>query len=423
MIPTYNESPEMVARCVESVKGLEYAKDRIKFYLIDDSSDPAIKYANQKMCKKNGLTCINRELRSNFKAGAFNNALKHSKEEFVAIFDADEHLTNKRFLLDLLPYFQDKNVSFVQTEKRARKGTLFSESVDVFDGIFFRFIQPARALNGTAIFAGSCGVIRRSALDAVGGFPEFITEDTFFSFESDMHNFKSIFVPKIYALGKPILSFSKLMSQQWRYNYGDTQFLLYFLRQRKLDKNRVQATRSALSKIDYMAHGFGLNYISSILILFTLVSMLIVLSVAPFAYLSIKQAFTPPYTALNLELLGISAFLLTVLVPVALSKAYFNSARKGLMIFILNFALAFARLKGAAAALLSKKPVWITGNVGKEKRLFAAARNSGIELTFSIVLFSTSFVAALVYNISGALWLLWYGILYCSAFVFYYKYG
>jgi cellulose synthase (UDP-forming) len=89
-------------------------------------------------------------------------------------------------------------------------------------------VQPSRALNNTAIFAGSCGLIRRSALDKIGGFPEYIIEDTFFSFESDMHNYTSIYIPKVYAYGKPITTFTELVKQQWRYNYGDTQFMMYY---------------------------------------------------------------------------------------------------------------------------------------------------------------------------------------------------
>ena len=38
-----------------------------------------------------------------------------------------------------------------------------SDSINLFDAFFFKFIQPARAFNNTAIFSGSCGIIRRSA--------------------------------------------------------------------------------------------------------------------------------------------------------------------------------------------------------------------------------------------------------------------
>jgi cellulose synthase/poly-beta-1,6-N-acetylglucosamine synthase-like glycosyltransferase len=424
VIPTYNEDPAMVKKNLARLQELKYDASKLNFYLLDDSTDPDTNRIIQAACKSSGATYIHRDSRAGFKAGALNNLLTISKEEFLAIFDSTEYLTNKNFLMDVIPYFQDSKVAFVQTEKRYAKGTFFSDTVDLFDALFFKLIQPSRVLNGTAIFAGSCGVIRRSALDAMGGFPEYVTEDTFFSYESDVRDFKGLYLPKIYALGKPIYTFSELTKQQLRYNFGDTQFLLYFLHQRKMDKKR---TFSALSKIDYAAHGFGLNYLSSILILFTVVSVLTVFSAAPFAYSSIKEIFLPPYTAMNLELLGISAFLLSVLVPVALTKTYFNSFSKGIMLFLLNFALAFIRLKGAIGALFStsSKNAWpkINYSDSQPMRFLPAVRLSSVELGFSGLLFGTSFIAVLFYNISGALWLLWYGILYSSTFFFYYKYG
>ena len=233
VMPVYNEDPEMFGKNLHRLRDLEYDKSKLTFYVLDDSTKPDVRERIERISRDNKAVYIHRSDRKGFKAGALNNMLKHSKEEFVAIFDADEYLTNTRFLLDLLPYFQNKEVAFAQTEKSYRRnGSLFTDSVNLFDALFFKFMQPSRAQHGTAIFAGSCGIIRHSAIDAVGGFPEYVTEDAFFSFESDMNNFKSVYVPRVYALGRPI-TFSELTTQQWRYNYGDTQFLMYFLRRMK----------------------------------------------------------------------------------------------------------------------------------------------------------------------------------------------
>ncbi len=423
IVPTYKEDADFIEKNMRSLKQISYNADKIRFYLADDSQDPSLIAGKKAVCAKLGFTYVHRDNRENFKAGALNNALKYSNEDFVAIFDADERLTDTNFIKELLPYFQEKSVAFVQTEKRFEKSTLFSDSVDLFDALFFRFIQPARALNGTAIFAGSCGLIRRSAIDMIGGFPKYVTEDTFFSFESDMHNFKSVYVPKAYALGKP-LTFSELASQQWRYNYGDTQFLLYFLKRLRTSKGH---RASLFSKIDYLAHGFGLNYLSGILILFTIVSMLTVFSAAPFAYSSAGQLLRESSTAFNLEILGITSFVLSLVVPVALTKVYFDSWSEGLMLFFLNFALSFVRLRGALAALFSSDSLkgWFKGSIigTKSARVLAAFRNASLELSFSLLLLFSSFVAFLFYNLTGAFWMLWYGILYTSTFFFFLRYG
>ncbi len=420
-IPTYNEDPKLVEKTLLSMKKMDYDPKKMKIYLLDDSTKPEIKNELENFCKQEGVEYLHREERKGFKAGAINNFLKYSKEEFVAVFDADERLTNNKFLKDLLPYFQDEKLSFIQTEKRYDKGNFFSSCVDLFDAFFFKFIQPSRALNNTAIFAGSCGIIRRSALDAIGGFPEYVIEDTFFSFESDMKGYRSLYIPKVYALGAPITSFTALSKQQWRYNYGDTQFMLHLLRNMKKHKKR---TVSALSKIDYALHGLGLNYLSIILIMFTVISLVSVFASAPITYETISQLVHFKLPSLNFELFGLNAFLLSILVPIAITKLYFNSISKGFMIFVLNFALAFVRLKAAIAAVFNLSPVtgWVKG-ITLRGRFLAALKNSLLEVLFSIVLFIAGVFAILTANLTGALWLLWYGFLYSSTFIFFYRYG
>jgi cellulose synthase/poly-beta-1,6-N-acetylglucosamine synthase-like glycosyltransferase len=422
VMPVYNESVSVVEKNALRLKALKYQSNKIKFYLLDDSTRKEINDELMLFCRKHKIEYIHRKVRTGYKAGALNNMLVNAKEEFIAIFDYDEYLTNTNFLLDLLPYFSDKNVSYIQTEKSYAKGTFFSDTINLFDAFFFRFIQPSRALNNTAIFAGSCGIIRRSALESVGGFPEYVIEDTFFSFESDMYEFKSLYIPKIYALGKPIFTFSELAKQQWRYNYGDTQFLSYFLRRDK--RQNKKKTISAISNIDYMSHGFGLNYLSAMVILFTIISVFIVFSAVPFAHMTIKQFLTSKYLGIDFEIFGIMAFVLSIITPAILTKIYFKSLSKGIMVFMLNFSLAFIRTKAAIAAVLNLTPkkTWTRGSDLGGIRIFSALRNSMAEVTFSSILFILGGMAISTDNISGGLWLLWYGLLYSSTFYFFYRY-
>ena len=419
-IPVYNEDPAMLDRNLARLEELNYEKSRLKYYVVDDSTKEDLRCRIEAIAKKHGAVYLHRAERKGFKAGALNNMLKHSNEQFIAVFDADERLTNRNFLKELLPYFQDKRIAFVQTEKRYAKGTFFSDSVDLFDAIFFKFIQPARAINGTSIYAGSCGIIRRSALDAIGGFPEYIIEDTFFSFEADVHSYRSIYIPKVYALGKPVKTFTELMRQQWRYNYGDTQFLFHLIKKRKaIDRQSI----SPICRIDYMTHGFGLNYLSGVLILFTIVSVMIVFSSFSMAF-SVNRLFSLQNPGFTLEYLGISAFILSILMPIFITKAYFNSVSKGLMIFILNFALAFTRLKAALAAVLNLNPIggWVKGDALKAG-IVNAFRKSTVEMVFSAMLIAAGAASAILYNLAGAIWLSWYSLLYISTFIMFFKYG
>ncbi|OJI07798.1 MAG: hypothetical protein BK997_02180 [Candidatus Micrarchaeum sp. ARMAN-1] len=419
VVPVYNEDPAMVEDTLVNLKKLDYPKKSLNYYLLDDSTDAGIRSEMIRIAKKNKFAYMHRDNRKGFKAGALNNFVSGMKEEFIAIFDYDERLTNPKFLTDLLPYFQDPNLSYIQTEKTHRKANLFADSINIFDGFFFKFIEPARALNNTAIFAGSCGIIRVSALRDIGGFPEYVIEDTFFSFKSDLYNYKSLYVPKVYALGKPIKKFTELVKQQWRYNYGDTQFIKYFF------KNRKSMKGSPISSMDYLTHGFGLNYISVILIMFTIVSIFIVFSAVPFVNLNIHQIFNAKYVGLDLEIFGSIALVLSFLAPVIMTKIYFNSIKKGFMVFALNFALAFSRTKAAIAAITQSNPGvhWNRNNDPGKSKLVFSIMNTRVELAFATFIFALSFFAAKTNHISGGLWLMVYGFMYLFATLFMYKYG
>ncbi|MGC8538125.1 MAG: glycosyltransferase [Candidatus Micrarchaeia archaeon] len=420
IIPLYNEDVESVEKNVLRLFELNYPKKLLHFYIADDSTDEQKARAISEFCRDNGITYIHRENRKGFKAGALNNVIKRVYEEFIAIFDYDEYLINKNFLIDLLPYFSDKKLAYVQTEKRYKKSSgLFEQSIGLFDAFFFKFIQQARGSNNTAIFAGSCGIIRRSVWKELGGFPEYVIEDTFFSFEADMKKYHSLYIPTVYAEGKPIKSFTELVRQQWRYNYGDTQFLWYFYMHKK------PKSMSPLSHIDYITHGFGLNYISVILVLFTLVSVMIVFSAVHFVPLTISQVFQQQYIGTDLEIFGGVAFLLSLIAPVIITKIYFNSVKKGLMIFMLNFSLAIVRTKAAFAAILGKNPAlkWNRPEGRRKHDIVFAITNTKLELAFGIALVALGVVATAQHNLAGGIWLLWYAALYMLATVFIYKYG
>ena len=406
VVPVFNEEVAVVKTNVLQLKTMNYPKERLSFYLLDDSTDSEKASELRLFARSNGIRYVHRKDRKGFKAGALNNMLKHSKEEFLAVFDFDEYLTNPNFLVDSLPYFSDKKLSYIQTEKRYFKGTFFSDTVDLFDAYFFQFVQPSRALNNTAIFAGSCGLLRRSAVDAVGGFPEYIIEDTFFSFESDMHDFKSLYLPKVYAYGQPITTFTDLVKQQWRYNYGDTQFLFYFMNRIKQKDAKKQ---SLMSKIDYFTHGCGLNYVSVILLLFTLMSILVVFYSYNPAGLTLPMILHAQYVMPIMELLGISTFAISIIAPVVMTKLHFKSIRKGFMVFVLNFSLSFIRAKAALAATLGIYPSsgWAKGDASStENKAVRTLRTTVTETTFASALFVLGALALVINNAYGAVWLL-----------------
>ncbi|MCL5008036.1 MAG: glycosyltransferase [Candidatus Marsarchaeota archaeon] len=420
IVPIRNENPDIVKRTLSSLMLMNYPKDKIRIYVSDSSSDMDAVDKIRDFCKSNGLTYIYGENRKG-KAGNLNRAMEALKDErYVAIFDYDERLVDRNFLIDLIPYFDDKMVAYVQTEKAYDKGNLFTESIDLFDKFFFKFIEPARAMNNTAIYAGSCGLISRSVLNEMGGFPEYVIEDTFFSFDAHSKGYKGLYIPKVYALGIQLKTFSALSKQQWRYNFGDTEFIGYFVAKRKYMKER-----NMLDHMDYIMHGLGLSYISVILICFTVVSILIVFSTLSYTHISLGYLLNLNNITLDLEILGSGALFLSVFAPVVLSKIYFGSFKKGFMLFALNYALAITRAKAVIAVILRKNPFtyWRREARVRKNDAYFSLISTKVELLFAGLIFAFSYIAISTDNLIGGAWLIWYGIMYIFATIFVYRYG
>ncbi len=238
-----------------------------------------------------------------------------------------------------------------------------------------------------------------------------------------MHNYTSIYLPKVYAYGKPITTFTELVKQQWRYNYGDTQFMMYYMK--KMNNPNVK-NRPLLTKIDYITHGLGMNYVSVILIMFTLLSVLVIFAAVSPSQITINQLLAAKYITTTMEILGISTFVVSILAPMILTKLHFKSFRKGFMVFLLNFGLSFVRAKAAIAAYKNAYPSsgWTKGDKRSPSgMIIKTVRNSFTEVSFSSVLIVLSFLALMINNAYGAIWLLWYGLLYASTSILFYKYG
>ncbi|VVB76846.1 Glycosyltransferase AglI [uncultured archaeon] len=402
-MPIYNEDPTATRKNIARLKKLKYAKGRINYYALDDSDVPAISAAIERACRDYGVAYLHRTKRAGFKAGAINWLLKSSSEQLIAIFDADEYLIDVNFLLDLVPYFGDKSIAFVQTEKKYAKGTFFSECVDTFYSVFSRSIQTSRAFLGKAQLKGSCCLIRRSAIEAIGGFPECVTEDMFFGLESDRNRFRSVCVQKVYALGKPVTTFTELVTQQRRYGYGGAQ-LMMSLFGRDIQQRSAVSKGTEVSKLDYATHGMGI-FTSAFIAVFVLLSVLAVSA-----------------HAAALEVMGFLAIVCTAIVSVILTQSF----SKGILIWRFNFALVSTRLGSALAALLGMTPreMWYKDAAGPAANgIYHALHASAAEFSFAAVLLAAGIFSALAHDLLGAAWLFTYSLLFGSSTAFFLKYG
>ncbi|WP_324825851.1 glycosyltransferase [Sinanaerobacter sp. ZZT-01] len=192
-VPTYSEGTELLYKTLNACNYLKYPdRSKVHIYLCDDNRRPEMR----KLAEKMGVNYLDRPDNQGAKAGNLNNALKHSKSPYIVTIDADMILKSD-FLLKTVPYMVDcdrKNegrpeeekikLGFIQTPQSFYNPdlfqfNLFSEGrIPNEQDYFYRDIQVARTKTNSVIYGGSNTLIRREALEAVGGFyTEAITED------------------------------------------------------------------------------------------------------------------------------------------------------------------------------------------------------------------------------------------------------
>lgn len=219
-VPTYNESVALVRKTLLAAQAMHHPHET---WLLDDGRRAEM----AELAKELGCRYLTRSDNAHAKAGNLNNALAHSTGELVVIFDAD-HVPRRDFLTKTLGYFSDTEVAFVQTPQdyynldsyqHRRNGA--SSSVWTEQALFFRVIQRGKDFWNAAFFCGSCAVIRRSALERIGGFATgTITEDLHTSIRLHACGFKSVYHAEPLAFGLAPESIEPFIRQRVRWGQG-----------------------------------------------------------------------------------------------------------------------------------------------------------------------------------------------------------
>lgn len=225
----FNEPPEIVFDALDRFKDLDYPKDRYLVMVLDDSTDETIRRPIEEYCRANGFTYIHREDRRGFKAGALNNALRHTPRdvEIVSVIDADYHV-EPEYLRETVGYFIDPALGFLQTPQDYRNihQSFLTRQYYFADGYFYRAIMPSRNEANAISFCGTMGMVRREALEAVGGWAEdHVTEDCELSVRILDAGWRSLFVPKTFGKGLIPPTFDAYKKQHHRWSFGGVKVL------------------------------------------------------------------------------------------------------------------------------------------------------------------------------------------------------
>ncbi len=168
-------------------------------YILDDSADPLYRSRVDRFAAlyPGQVRVVRRANRKGFKAGNLNHALAGtaSSQSVFALADADEILPPD-FLSRLVPrLLKDPSCGFIQANHRFNRhnASLLPKAMGDGVDIHWRWYQPLRNKYGFVMLLGHGAVLRREAWEAVGGFPELVSEDLAYALHLREIGWKGVF--------------------------------------------------------------------------------------------------------------------------------------------------------------------------------------------------------------------------------------
>ena len=270
LIPTYNEPVDMVALTLTACTQLNYPKDKLNVFVLDDGgttqklqdADSVRASAARRRAEELkaaatslGVHYLTREHNVHAKAGNINAALgaaidtgrpsrsapRHNPGlgqprpggDLVLVFDCD-HVPTKDFLQNTVGFFiADEKLACVQTPHFFINPTPVEKNLGTFtespgeNEMFYGGIQLGLDFWNASFFCGSAALLRRQHLMEIGGLVEdTITEDAGTALKLHAKGLNSVYLNKAMTMGLSPESFDSFIIQRSRWAKGMIQILL-----------------------------------------------------------------------------------------------------------------------------------------------------------------------------------------------------
>ena len=255
-IPTYDEPEFILRRTVIGCQAVDYLPKTI--YLLDDTRRDSI----ARLATELGCKYLTRPNNDHAKAGNINHAIPLTTGKFIAIFDAD-FIPTRNFLQRTLGFFQDPQLALVQTPQNFYNVDPIARNLGLEDiltpeeEVFYRQLQPIKDAAGSVVCAGTSFVVRREALESIGGFvTDSLSEDYFTGIRLSAKGYRLAYIDEKLSAGLAAENIADHAKQRLRWARGTLQ--AFFI-------NSNPLTIPGLSFIQRLAHLEGLlHWFSSV---------------------------------------------------------------------------------------------------------------------------------------------------------------
>jgi cellulose synthase (UDP-forming) len=228
LIPTYNEPLDVVRYTALGALNMDWPADKLHIYILDDGKREEFK----QFAFEAGVGYKIRYDNFHAKAGNINTALKSMTSPYVTIFDCD-HVPTRSFLQMTIGWMlRDPNLAMLQTPHHFYSPDPFERNLGQFRVIpnegelFYGIVQDGNDFWNATFFCGSCAVLRRKALDEIGGIAvETVTEDAHTSLRMQMNGWGTAYINIPQAAGLATERLSAHVGQRIRWARGMIQIL------------------------------------------------------------------------------------------------------------------------------------------------------------------------------------------------------
>ncbi|MGB4811628.1 MAG: glycosyltransferase [Methylophilaceae bacterium] len=397
----YNEPPDMVIATINSLHQLNYTHYEV--IVVDNNTKDESKW---KPIEAYMATLPDHfhfyHLPSwpGFKAGALNFALEktHANAQVVGVVDAD-YIVTPDWLSDLVPHFTEPQVAVVQAPQAHREweNNFFHRMCNwEFEG-FFRIGMHHRHERNALIQHGTMTLIRRNALQTLGGWSEWcICEDTELGLRLLENNLELRYIDETFGRGLTPANFKALKSQRSRWAFGAMQILKHHM-----PKLIGKSTLNFSQRYHFLTGWFGW-FGEALQLIFTIGSIFWTI-----AMLAFPEQFNLPVVVMIVPILCFLA-IKAVLGPMLYRKTMQCSWLDILGASIASLGLSHAIAKGIINGLMQKSGVFVVTNKTKSKLTkWQRIAPIGEELVILILLIGCS-IAMLTsrgfYNLDAQLW-------------------
>lgn len=236
LVPAKNEE-KVIGNTLSSLAKLQYFRNgrpNFEIIVVDDASaDATGQIIKQHQRKLDFLAAVTRAPGSpTGKAAVLNEGLKHAKGEVIAVFDADTQV-NSEFILKSVPLLAQDNIAGVQGRVKLYNPdeNLVTRLQNDEFLVFNHLAQKGKdILNAVPCLGGNGQLVKRSALEEVGGWnEESLTEDFDLTYRLLLHGYRVKYAEHAVLWQEAVHTWKRLFRQRIRWGEGLISSLCDFL--------------------------------------------------------------------------------------------------------------------------------------------------------------------------------------------------